>query len=375
MSFTDLLPNQDFFNEEEAIVDLIPNESFFGTNSVLSLLAAFDPNFANLVAGFADALPDANGQVLVDDGLFAVNLLLADGTALTGSFDAPATLRNYADLAAVSDGTVTLSGGILEAAIAADGETAALSEFNLSAAASALVLDAVNAIDATVPLSNGAFAVDLTTALGSISGTIDIAGGDLNLDLATPFGQLVADMDFQDDAIFPFTAPVPVLGDITGAVDFNSGNIVASLGPFGDLAVPISALNGTLTLADGLADLVATLPSGSGFSLPVASDIEIGPLASEYIAGFVQDLEGTGTLTNGILDAAVASPVGLFETVFDVVAFTSQGANFFAGIDGAVDVSNGIATTSLTTPLGDINDSFDLTTLAPTLETPIAELG
>ncbi len=234
------------------------------------------------------------------------------------------------------------------------------------------MLGAVNAIDATVPLSNGAFAVDLTTALGSISGTIDIAGGDLNLDLATPFGQLVADIGFQDDAIFPFTAPVPVLGDITGAVDFNSGNIVASLGSFGNLAVPISALNGSLTLADGLASLAATLPIGSGLSLPVASDIEIGPLASEYIAGFVQDLEGTGTLTNGILDATVASPLGLFETVFDVVAFTSQGANFFAGIDGVIDINNGIATGLLTTPLGDINDSFDLSTLAPALETPVA---
>ncbi|MBE9157162.1 hypothetical protein IQ265_10040 [Nodosilinea sp. LEGE 06152] len=374
MSFTDLSPNQDLFNEEAATVDLIPDEAFLSSNSVLSLLAAFDPSFADLVANFADDLPAASGQVLVDDGLFEVNLLLADDTALTGSFDAPATLRIYADLAAVSDGTVTLSGGILEAAIATDGETAALSGFDLSAAASALVLSAVNAIDATVPLSNGAFALDLTTALGSISGTIDIAGGDLNLDLATPFGQLVADIDFQDDAIFPFTAPVPVLGDITGAVDFNSGNIVASLGPFGDLSVPISALSGELTFADGFADLAATLPIGSGLNLPVATDIEIGPLASEYVAGFVQDLEGTGTLTNGILDATVAGPLGLFETSFDVVAFTSQGANFFAGIDGSVDIGNGIATASLTTPLGDINDSFDLTTLTPALETPVAEL-
>ncbi|PSR13744.1 hypothetical protein C8255_24975 [filamentous cyanobacterium CCP3] len=374
MSFTDLSPNQDFFNEEEAVVDLIPNDAFLSSNSVLSLLAAFDPSFSDLVADFANDLPDASGQVLVDDGLFEVNLQLADGTTLTGSFDAPATLRSYADLAAVSDGTVTLSGGILDAAIAIDGETATLSGFDLSAAASALVLNAVSAIDATIPLTNGAFVVDLASALGPISGTIDVAGGDLNLDLTTPFGQLVADVDFQDDAIFPFTAPVPVLGDITGAIDFNSGNIVASLGPFGDLAVPISALSGELTFADGFADLNAILPIGSGLSLPVATDIEIGPLASEYVAEFVQDLEGTGTLTSGILDATVASPLGLFETVFDVVAFTSQGANFFAGIDGAVDIGNGMATASLTTPLGDINDSFDLTTLAPALETPVAEL-
>ena len=374
MSSTDLSPNQDFFNEESATAALIPDDAFLSSNSVLSLLAAFDPSFSALVADFADDLPDATGQVLVDDGLFEIDLLLADGTAVTGSFDAPTTLRTYADLAAVSDGTVTLSGGILEAAIATNVETAALSGFDLSAAASALVLDAISAIDATIPLTNGAFVVDLASALGPISGTIDVAEGDLNLDLTTPFGQLVADVDFQDDAIFPFTAPVPVLGDITGAIDFNSGNIVASLGPFGDLAVPISALSGELTLADGLADLAAALPIGSGLSLPVASDIELGPLASEYVAEFVQDLEGTGTLTNGILDATVESPLGLFETVFDVVAFTSQGANFFAGIDGTIDVGSGIATAALTTPLGNISDSFDLTTLAPALETPVAEL-
>ncbi len=98
MSSTDLSPNQDFFNEEEAVVELIPNESFFSSNSVLSLLTAFDPNFSDLVADFANDLPNASGQVLVDNGLFEVDLMLADGTALTGSFDAPATLRNYADL-------------------------------------------------------------------------------------------------------------------------------------------------------------------------------------------------------------------------------------------------------------------------------------
>ncbi|MBE9111728.1 hypothetical protein IQ273_20180 [Nodosilinea sp. LEGE 07298] len=374
MSFTDLSPNQDFFNEEDAIVEFNPDGAFLSSSSVLSLLAAFDPGFADLVADFANDLPNATGQVTVADGLFDANLRLADGTALTGSFNAPATLRTYADLAAVSDATVTLSRGILTAAIAADGQTTALPGFDLSAATSALVLDAVNAIDATVPLSNGAFALDLATALGPISGTIDIAGGDLNLDLVTPFGQLVADVEFQDDAIFPFTAPVPVLGDINGAVDFNSGNIVASLGPFGNLAVPISALSGSLTLADGLANLDATLPIGAGLSLPVATDIEIGPLASEYIAEFVQDLEGPGTLANGILDATIASPLGLFDTTFDVVAFTNQGADFFAGIDGVVDIGGGIATALLTTPLGDISDNFDLATVAPALETPVAEL-
>ncbi|MBD2233893.1 hypothetical protein [Phormidium tenue] len=369
---TDLSPNQDFFNEEEAIVEFTPNEAFFSSTSVLTLLAAFDPGFADLVSDFASALPDATGQISVEDGLFDANLLLADGTALTGTFDAPTTLRGFADLAAVSDGTFTLDGGILEAAIATDDQTATVLGFDLSAAAGTFVLDAINAIDDTVPFANGAFTLDSATALGPISGTVDVAGGDLNLDLATPFGQLVADIDFQDDAVVPFAAALPLVGDINGAVDLNSGNIVASLGAFGDLSVPLSAVTGSLTLADGLASLDASVPIGSGLSLPVATDFAIGPLASEYVAEFVQDLNGTGTLTDGVLDAAIEGPLGLFETTFDVVAFTNQGADFFAGIDGVIDVSGGIATTSLITPLGDINDSLDLATIAPALEASAA---
>ncbi len=368
MSSTDLSPNQDFFNEEEAVVEFTPNESFFSSNSVLTLLAAFDPGFAD----FASALPDATGQISVEDGLFDANLLLADGTTLTGTFDAPKTLRSFADLAAVSNGTVTLNGGILEAAIATDSQTATLSAFDLSAAAGTFVLDAINAIDATIPFANGAFTLDLATALGPISGTVDVAGGDLNLDLATPFGQLVADIEFEEDAVFPFSMSLPLVGDIDGVVDFYSGNIVAPLGVFGDLSVPLSAVTGSLNLADGLASLDASIPIGAGLSLPVATELAIGPLASEYVAGFVQDLNGTGTLTDGVLDAAIESPLGLFETIFDVVAFTNQGADFFAGIDGVIDVSGGIATASLTTPLGAIDDSFDLASVAPALEAAAA---
>ncbi|MBD1872216.1 hypothetical protein H6F75_01865 [Nodosilinea sp. FACHB-131] len=365
---TDLSPNQDFFNEEEAVVEFTPNESFFSSTSVLTLLAAFDPSFADLVADLASGLPDATGQISVEDGRFAANLLLADGTALTGTFDAPTTLRGFADLAAVSDGTFTLDGGILEAAIATDGQTATLPPVDLAAAASTFVLDAINAIDDTVPFANGAFTLDLATALGPLSGTVDVAGGDLNLDLATPFGQLVADIDFEDDAVFPFATALPLVSDINGVVDFNSGNIVASSSVYGDLSVPLSAVTGSLNFADGLASLDASVPISPSLSLPVATDLNIGPLASEYVAGFVQDLNGTGTITDGVLDAAIESPLGLFETAFDVVAFTNQGADFFAGIDGVIDVSGGIATASLTTPLGDINDSFDLATVAPALE-------
>ncbi|MGB3136124.1 MAG: hypothetical protein WBB18_04900, partial [Nodosilinea sp.] len=344
MSSTDfsaaLAADQDIFAEEEAIVELIPDTALLSSNSVLSLLEAFGPSVAEPVANFADALPEASG-VSVTSGLFDASLLLADGTGFVGSLDVPAALRNYADLAVASEGTATLASGILEATVTSAGQTAALPALDLSTVASALALDSISAIDATVPLTNGAFALDLATVLGPVSGTVDIAGGDLNLDLVTPFGQLVADVDFADDAIFPFLAPVPGFGTVDGAVDFNSGSILASLGPFGSLAVPLSTVSGSLTLLDGIASLDAAAPVGFGLSLPIDADFEIGPLASEYIAEFVQDLDGTGTLTDGILEAVVESPLGLFATVFDVVAFTNQGADFFAGVDGVIEVGMG----------------------------------
>jgi hypothetical protein len=376
MSSTDLsiLPiGPDLLTLENASLEVVPDDAFLSSNSLLSILAAFDPGFADLVASFAETLPDTVGQVLITDGLFEADLLLADGTALGGSFDAPTTLRGFADLAAVSNGTVTLAGGILEAAFTVDEQVVAVEGFDLAAVTSALVLDTINAIDATVPFTNGAFTLDVETALGPVSGIVDLAGGDLNIDLSTPFGQITADIDFGDEAVIPFSAPVPFFGTIDGVADLNQGIITAPVGLFGNVAVPISALSGSLSLADGVASIATSVPF-AGISVPVSTDIELGPLASEYVAQFVQDLTATGTITDGVLEASVESPLGLFEAVFDVVAFTNQGADFFAGTDGVIDLSGGIATAAISTPLGDFNDSFDLTTLALTLETPLAEL-
>jgi hypothetical protein len=359
---------------EDASVSLVPDDAFLSSNSLLTILAAFDPSFADLVAALADDLATATGQIAVTGGNFVADVLLEDGSTLVGSFDAPATLRDYADLAAAAEGTVTLSGGILDGAIAVDGQSASLSGLDLAALAGSLAGDLITAIDATVPFTNGAFALDLATALGPVSGLVHVAGGDLNLDLDTPFGQLTADIDFGDDAIFPFVAPVPMVGDVNGVVDFNSGNLVVSTGVFGDIAVPLSSLSGSLTLADGLATVDTAIPLGAGLNVPVSTSLELGPIASEEIAEFVQDLNGTGTLSGGILTAALDSPAGLFDLAFDVVGFTNQGADFFAGVDGLITLGEGVAAADLTTPLGPIDGSFDLATLRPTLETPLAEL-
>ena len=63
----------------------------------------------------------------------------------------------------------------------------------------------------------------------------------------------MADIGFAEDAVVPFSTPVPMLGSIDGVVDFSSGNIVAPLGMLGTATIPLSSLSGTLSLMDGVA--------------------------------------------------------------------------------------------------------------------------
>jgi hypothetical protein len=355
-----------------------PDPTFLSTTSALGLLGAFSPSLADLVADFADSIDEISGQILVTGGVFDTNLTLADGSTLLGTFDAPATLTELAALAATTNGTVTLAGGILNTTLTSGEESLTLEGVDLATLVSTYLLDTLKAIDTTVPFANGAFSFEVGSLLGPISGTIDLGGGDFNLDLTTPFGLFSADIDFGDDALVPFTTPVPIIGKLDGVVDFNAGNIVAGLGPFGAVAVPISSLSGTLSLTDGIAKVKADVPLVSGLpfvgntTVPVMAEIEIGPMASEYVAKFIQDLTVAGTITDGVLNATLDSPFGLFETTFDLVAFTNQGANFFAGIDGVIDIGSVLLTADLTTPLGEVNNTFNLVDIAGLLDVPLA---
>ncbi|NJL49858.1 MAG: hypothetical protein HC929_23725 [Leptolyngbyaceae cyanobacterium SM2_5_2] len=371
---------QGILNFDDSTLSFEPDTAFLSTTSALGVLGAFSPSLADLVADFASTIDQISGEITITGGVFDANLVLADGSTITGTFDAPATLTELAELAAITDGSFTLQGGILDAVVMTGDESVALESLDVASLASTFVLETINAIDATVPFTNGAFSFETSTPLGPISGTVDVAGGDLNIDLATPVGLLTADVDFGDDAVYPFSAPVPVIGSINGVVDFNAGNIVASLGPAGDVTIPISSISGTLALLDGIASLSAEVPVASGLPLvgnvtvPVSTEIELGPLASEYAAQVVQDLVASGTITDGLLTATVDSPLGVFDTTFDIVDFTNQGANFFAGVDGLISLGEGLLTADLTTPIGDVNNTFNLADVAGLLDVPLGDL-
>lgn len=371
---------QDILNSDDYDLNFEVNSDFLAANSILSLIETVSPSVATLITDTAANLSESSGQVLITGGVLEASVVLADGTALEGLVDLPATLRDGANLVALSNGSFTLADGILSATITTGDQTATLAGFDLANVLGTLVFDILTAIDVTATFTHGAFSFVEDSVFGPISGTLDVGGGDLNIDLVTPFGAFSTDIDFGEGAVLPFTVPVPILGSLNGVVDFNAGYIVAPLGPLGNLAVPISSLNGTLSLIDGVASLQTSVPIATGLpfvgnlSVPVAVDIEVGPLASQYVADVVTDLVATGTLTDGLLTAAVDSPLGLFETTFDVVAFTTQGADFFAGVDGLIELGNGLLTVNLTTPIGDVNGSLTLSEIANVIEAPVGTL-
>jgi hypothetical protein len=78
------------------------------------------------------------------------------------------------------------------------------------------------------------------------------------------------------------------------------------------------------------------------------------------VVDWVRDLTVAGTITDGLIVATLENPSGLQEIRFDTVAFTNQGADFFAGVDGRIEISGGLLTADLTTPVGDLDGTINL---------------
>lgn len=373
MSSTTLLPSfgSDLFDFDTAITDLsfTPDLSVLGSFSVLGVLGALSPSLADVVAEFAADITNLAGDITVTNGVFTSSLVLPDGSPLNETVDVPATLGDLAALAATTNGTATLVDGILDVDLSTGDESFSLEGFDLAAAASSLILEAIQSVDATVLLENGAFDIDVNTAFGSFVGTVDFAGGDLNVDLLTPFGEIVGDIDFDETAVFPLFIPTTI-GGFSVELDLNEGNVSASFGSFGSFEIPLTDISSLVTLTDGIATFSTDVPLlGS-----VEAELEIGTLTSEYIAELIQNSLGTATITNGVIDATLENPLGTFDTSFDAVAFTQQGIDFFSQVNGSIAIADGDLTANLTTPLGDVNNTYDLTAIAGLLDVPLADI-
>lgn len=372
MSSTTLLPDlgtSSLLDLETADLNFVPELSVLGSFSVLGLLGTLSPSLADVVAEFAADITDLAGDITVTNGIFTSNLALPDGSLLEETVDVPTTLSDWAALAAVTNGTATLVDGILDVDLSTGDDSLFVEGFDLATAASSLTLDAIQSVDATVLLDNGAFDIDVDTALGSFVGTVDFAGGDLNVDLLTPFGEIVGDVDFDETAVFPLFIPTTI-GGFSVELDLNEGNISASFGSFGSFEIPLTDISSLVTLTNGIATLSTDVPLFG----TVETELEIGTLTSEYIAELIQSSLGTATITNGVIDATLENSLGTFDTSFDVVAFTQQGIDFFGQVNGSVAIADGSLTTNLTTPVGDLNNTYDLTTIAGLLDVPLADI-
>lgn len=378
-TFLTLLPFvQGLLNIDDAGLQL---PSGLATTSLLGLVDLINPIWADGVTNSLANLGDLSGQVVISAGVFEADLALGENPLFQGSFDAPATLTQLAALAAGTTGTATLANGFLNGSLTNGDDTLLIEDLDVAALASSFVLDTLTAIDATAEFANGAFSFATDSVFGPLSGLIDVAGGDLNIDLTTPFGPFSLDVPFGDSARIPFDLGSSILGPLSGTVDFNTGLISVAVPLLGVTATSnISSFSGTLSLSDGVARIDSGFPVATGIPflgtilIPLSAEIDLGPLASQAVAEFVQDLTADVTLADGIIDVVGTGPLGAFDTSFDLVAFTNQGAEFLAGVDGVLGLGDGLLTADLTTPLGPVAGTFDLNSVAGFLDAPLATL-
>lgn len=314
-----------------------------------------------------ELLTSSVGDISISSGVFTASLQLPDGSLLAGSLDIPASLVDLADLALNTSGSLTLADGILDVSITAGDQSYVMTGFDLAATVVQATTDVLASLSISAPVENGVVAFSLDTPGGPALGSVDLGNGNLALTLTSAYGDLAASLDFGPDAVIPFSVPVGSSNSVDGAVDFDSGNILVSLGFLGEVAIPISELDGDLTLQDGTATFTTTVPALG--SLQVSFDL--APMVSDYVAGLVQSVNADVNVTNGLVEAAVLSPFGDLNGSVDLVDLTLQGADFFAGVDGTIGLDQGIATVDLTTPLNTISQVIDFTALAG-LPEPVA---
>jgi hypothetical protein len=355
--------DQGFLSFADIDFSFLLNPQFLSTDSVLSMLQSFTPGLGDLT----ETLTDLSGSIIIEEGVFQTSLNLPDNSTLVRMLDLPALLESYAALAAITDGQASLGGGILTANITTGEESVSLENFDLASFLGTQVFNLVNGINGTIPFEKGAFIVDIDSTFGPIDGTVDFANGDLNIDLLTPFGGLYLDADFGEEANFSFIVPTP-FGDIDAVVDLNAGNVIASLGFF-NISQPLSEFDGSLILADGVATIETEVP----FLGAVQTELEVGTLASEYVAELIRGLDATVSITDGVLNAFIEGDSDLLVTNFDIAAFTQQGAEFFREVDGLVTFNGGNLTAAIQTPLGELNGSYSVVDMASPLQPPVTD--
>lgn len=345
------------FLSDEELLDLLTDVS--------ELISDVAPDLTQFsIAPFLD-----QGLAFVDDLTEGTGLVTIDGSSLSGELSLGGSTRTFTtDLsddidALLGDASEFLS-GITGSASLSDGQfigdvTIDDSQYELSLDITETLTDSLTSLfsvaEVTLPFTNGAFAVDIETALGDIDGMIDFADGDLDLDLTTPWGAVDTSIAFPEDAQFSVPLALGGLSPMELDLDLAAGVLVVPM--FGGLEVALDVFSGELALADG----VATLTLENVLPTPIETTFDIGPLASQVAIALTEDLSGELTLDAGVLDGTIVSSLGSFDLRASVDDLVLEASGVIDQTTGALALNDGVALINLETPLGELSAGLQLT--------------
>ncbi|MDX2239144.1 MAG: hypothetical protein NW224_00495 [Leptolyngbyaceae cyanobacterium bins.302] len=300
-----------------------------------------------------NSLDEVQGTLTLSGGLLTTDLVTPFGSSQE-TYDLVALATDLNETFQGISGSLTLSSGLASGNLIVEGEEFVATDFEFASLISNFVSDFLSTLDGTVPFANGQLAIDLPTPFGDVEGTIGFGSGALVVNLDTPFAPLNFSLDFPDDAQFTF--PIPQLG--TDAIlNLATGQIEADLIPIfagSELVIPINALTGNVTFADGIANL--TLQSGLA---TVDTQFNFAAEVEESLLEFLSTATGVLSIGNGELSANLQTDLGAFagilpasELFTDLIATLPQYA-------GTITLAGGSATVDLTTPDGVLQGAVD----------------
>ncbi|NEP19120.1 MAG: hypothetical protein F6J97_19855 [Leptolyngbya sp. SIO4C1] len=330
--------NLDFLSDIEVDFDF---DTELLESSAQDLLSDISPDLAETVDDFVDSLDDWQATAALTDGTIS-GTLSTGGDALSFDVELISLLDELIELSNSISGNATLEGGLFGGSLTIDGETQTGS-VNVLPFLESNLNSFVNSLDFTAEFENGQFAINAPTGLGDFVGTLNFAEGDLALDLTTtPFGPLALSFTFPENAIIPFDLGTT---GASGAVNLNTGQVEIPIFPGFSAEIPLSAISGSLGVDDGIGALSLNTSFGS-----VATEFEIGPLASELVEFIEEDVTGEFALGDGDASALVSTPFGTFEGTLPVVELAQLAMTLLGQSTGSLTLADGVANVAFSGP-------------------------
>lgn len=314
--------------------------------AALALVGASSQPLTDLIP----TLDEVDGTFTIANGFVTANLATPFGP-LTGTYDVVSLATEFNTTFQGATGTLNLADGVATGNLAIADETYTGS-FEFAQLVGGFVSSFLSDLDGSVAFENGKIAVDVPTPFGAIAGTVDFSSGKLVSDLETPFGPLDFAIDFPESAQYNFTA-----GGLPLTVNLDTGLITADLvsslpGP--ELSLPLSALSGDLSFANGAATLNLATTFGS-FSVP----FEFAATVGDTLTDFLTAATGTLTVDAGNLGANLVTPLGDFAGVFPAGQLVTDLIATLPDYNGTLTLGDGTITAALTTPYGPVNETYD----------------